>query len=217
MRDCRETDRKYNVDLKTVAHYLEVTQKQNALGDPPRNVRTIRSRPVKFAAGFLVGILLVGASISPRVSRNNLAGLETMADQKLIALEVNKPGKLLGATRGVYLDGYGAVFTTEVDLIAFAAPNPFRPAYNRAEVAKLKLRSRAVLNFEAANAGIARTHGSGSGRSADKNEQIAIAVTIPYWPWEESTGMPRQILMQATKSALQNPATLNTSLRVQEF
>ena len=27
-----ETDRKYNVDLKTIAHYLEVTQKQNALG-----------------------------------------------------------------------------------------------------------------------------------------------------------------------------------------
>ena len=31
------------------------------------------------------------------------------------------------------------------------------------------------------------------------NERIALAVTIPYYPWEKSTGMPRQILIQAAE------------------
>lgn len=172
---------------------------------------------MKFAAGFLVGILLVGASIPPRVTRSNLAGLETMADQKLIALEVSEPGILLGATRGVYLDGYGAVFTTEVDLLAFAAPNPFRPAYTKADVTKLKLRKLGRINILKQRMQESLVIMAQGLEGVDKNQQVALAVTIPYWPWEESNGMPRQILMQATKSALQSPATLNTSLRVQEF
>jgi hypothetical protein len=50
------------------------------------------------------------------------------------------------------------------------------------------------------------------------SERIALAVTIPYFPWEKSEGMPRQILIQAQKSALLNAGTLNdAALKVQEF
>ncbi len=173
---------------------------------------------MKFAAGFLVALLLVGAaSVSPRVSRNNLAGLEQATDAKLKALEVNEPGSLLGATRGVYLEGYGAVFTTELDLLGFAAPNPFRPAYSKAEIAKLKLRKqgRIVMMKHRMQESLVIMAQQLEGVPA--NEQIALAITIPYWPWEEATGMPRQILMQAPKSALLDPGKLNASLKVLEF
>lgn len=173
---------------------------------------------MKFAAGFLVGLMLVGAaSISPRVSRNNLAGLEKATDDKLRALEVQEPGTLLGATRGVYLAGYGAVFTTELDLLAFAAPNPFRPQYTKADIAKLKARKQGRIIMMKQRMQESLVIMAQQLEGVATNEQIALAVTIPYWPWEESTGMPKQILMQATKSALLNPATLDTTLRVQEF
>ncbi len=54
------------------------------------------------------------------------------------------------------------------------------------------------------------------------NEQIAYAVTIPYWKWEDSAGMPRQILMQAPRSALLqgsrgNTLAVDAAMKVQEF
>jgi hypothetical protein len=172
---------------------------------------------VKFAAGFLAALVLIGASVSPRVSRNNLAAMELMSDNKLKALEVSEPGSLLGATRGVYLEGYGAVFTTELDLLAFAAPNPFRPAYNAAQLNQLKIRKKGRINIMKQRMQESLVIMAQQLEGVPASEQIALAVTVPYWPWEEASGMPKQILMQATKSALLNPATLNTSLRVQEF
>lgn len=171
---------------------------------------------MKFLAGILVGAALFSASIAPRVSRNELRGSEVMSDTQLIALD-NEPGQILGATRGVYLDGYGAVFTTEIDVLAFAAPNPFRPAYTKTDLPKLKSRKQARINMLKQRMQSSLVQMAQQLEGVPKNEQIAIAVTIPYFPWEDSAGMPRQILMQAPKSALLNPATINTSLKVQEF
>ena len=44
-----------------------------------------------------------------------------------------------------------------------------------------------------------------------------LAVTIPYYVWEKSAGMPRQIMIQAPKSALLNPTKLEATLKIQEF
>jgi len=38
---------------------------------------------------------------------------------------------LLGNTRGVYLDGYGAVFTTEASLVVTPTTNPFRQSISK--------------------------------------------------------------------------------------
>jgi hypothetical protein len=173
---------------------------------------------VKFAAGLLLGIALVTtAAVSPRVSRSNLVSLEKMTDGKIIILEPSNPARLLGATRGVYLDGYGAVFTTEVDLIAHAALNPFRPEYADADVTRLRAQKKARILMLKQRMQESLVIMAQQLEGVPKNEQIALAVTIPYWPWEKSAGMPSQILMQASKSALLDAASLNTTLRVQEF
>jgi hypothetical protein len=173
---------------------------------------------VKLAAGLLLGIVLVAASVSPRVTRNNLIGLERLTDGKVVELDPNTPGEALGKTRGVYLAGYGAVFSTEVELMPYAAINPFRPSYKEAEIVKIQAQKQArieVLKKRMTESLVLLAQGL---EGVPAGEQIALAVTIPYWPWEKSNGMPRQILIQAPKSALLGGGVnLASSIKVQEF
>jgi hypothetical protein len=172
---------------------------------------------MKLSAGLLAGIVLIAASVSPRVSRTNMVTLEKLTDTKVIQLDANTPADVLGHTRGVYLDGYGAVFTAEVDLNPYAAPNPFRPSYKDAEIERLRLQKQTridVLKKKMVESLIVMAQNL---EGIPANEQVALAVTIPYFVWEKSAGMPRQILIQASKSALLDPTKLDASLKVQEF
>lgn len=172
---------------------------------------------MKIAAGLLTGIVLIAASVSPRVTRNNLVSLEKLTDTKVVQLDPSTPADVLGPTRGVYLDGYGAVFTAEVDLNPYAAPNPFRPSYREAEIEKLRVQKQTrigVLKKRMVESLVVMAKGL---EGVPANEQVTLAVTIPYYVWEKSNGMPRQILIQASKSALLNPTNLEAALKVQEF
>jgi hypothetical protein len=173
---------------------------------------------VKFAAGLLAGIVLVAGSVSPRVSRDNVATLERLTDGKVIQLDASTPGDVLGRTRGVYLEGYGAVFSAEVDLNPYAAVNPFRPAYTAAQVDNLRTQKQVRITALKKRMVESMVVIAQNLEGVPTAERIALAVTIPYFAWEKSEGMPRQILIQAPKSALLNTGTLNDSvLKVQEF
>jgi len=183
---------------------------------------------MKYVAAFLLGAAIYAGSTpgastpAPRVNRGHLAALERKLDKTVVAVDPTQPGDILGATRGVYLDGYGAVFSTEVELLPYAATNPFKPEYTKTEISRLRGAKQlrlAVLRQRMREAMIA------AGTTLDSipvNEQIAYAVTIPYWKWEDSAGMPRQILMQAPRSALLegsrgNTLALDGAMKVQEF
>jgi hypothetical protein len=119
------------------------------------------------AAGLLFGILaVVAATVAPRVSRSSLVSLEKLADSKVIQLDANTPAEALGPTRGVYLEGYGAVFTAEVDPNPYAAPNPFsRPRYTEVELDKLRTQKLAShRDSQKAHDRIARRNGARSRR-----------------------------------------------------
>jgi hypothetical protein len=173
---------------------------------------------VKFAAVLLCGIALVAASVSPRVSRDNVATLERLTDGKVVQVDATTPGDVLGYTRGVYLEGYGAVFSAEVDLNPYAAVNPFRPKYTAAQVDNLRTQKQVRIGVLKKRMVESMVVIAQNLEGVPTSERIALAVTIPYFPWEKSEGMPRQILIQAQKSALLNAGTLNdAALKVQEF
>src|SRR5438093_11733173 len=65
---------------------------------------------------LLAVALSVTASDPPRVGRPMIAAMEKSLDDRVTRLWDDNPFVLLGPTRGVYLDGFGAVFTTEVNL-----------------------------------------------------------------------------------------------------
>ncbi|HUS05918.1 MAG TPA: hypothetical protein VMZ52_06475, partial [Bryobacteraceae bacterium] len=79
-----------------------------------------------------------GASAPAKVTRVSILAAEKSIDTRIGRINVEEPMYVLGPPRGIYLDGYGAVFTAELNLVASAVVSPFRPAYTKDEVAKLK-------------------------------------------------------------------------------
>src|SRR5258708_38979116 len=73
----------------------------------------------------------------PHFKRAALTAMEVSFDQRLKTLS-DDPYLLVGLTRGVYLEGYGAVFTAEVSLSNALGPNPFRPALTKEDIAKIR-------------------------------------------------------------------------------
>src|SRR5580704_16885992 len=51
------------------------------------------------------------------IPQGMLANLEKNFDMRLVAMDANDPLDVWGSTRGLYVDGFGAVFTTELSLI----------------------------------------------------------------------------------------------------
>ena len=76
------------------------------------------------------------AAPHPHVTRNALAGVERDCDGRLAS--ATEAFDLLGPTRGVYLEGYGAVFSSELNLIISPNLSPFRPVFGKAEIARIR-------------------------------------------------------------------------------
>jgi hypothetical protein len=178
---------------------------------------------VRLAAAFLLALAIFATTAPPRVTRTVLSNLEREIDGKVGTVDPSGLGTPLGPTRGVYLEGYGAVFTAEVELLSAAAPNPFSgreqtsadkqrvKAEKRYRIDVLKQKMRQTLVAAATPLD-----------SVPLDEKIALAITIPYFRWESTEGMPRQILIAASKRALLQSAkgdakALDAALKVQEF
>ncbi len=84
-------------------------------------MKTFKNHPtVLLAVPFLLLVVAASAiaSDAPRVPRTTLAAAEKSLDNRFAGLWSDNPFVMLGPTRGVYLEGYGAVFTAEVNLVA---------------------------------------------------------------------------------------------------
>ena len=153
---------------------------------------------------FVVAALLVLPAFSqkPLPRRDELAAIEKSLDERMTRFNVSQPLELLGLTRGIYLPGYGAVFTAEVGLIQAPILTPFRPRVTKEEVlqfrtAKLKrvpevkLLMKEMLLASAASLD-----------TLPPGENVVLGVTFINNKWEDATGLPKSITMRARRSAL---------------
>jgi hypothetical protein len=173
------------------------------------------------AFGIVLLAFVTTLPAATAVNRSSLRDLERAADTSFETLLKEDPLSVLGATRAVYLDGYGVVFSTEVDLSPSAAPNPFRPAFGKEDIARLKEKKRLRVNFvKASMQGILFSFAA-SLSDLPLKENVALAVTIWYYRWEDLKGMPKQILMVAPRQMLLDAKAGNkdalATLKVQEF
>jgi hypothetical protein len=130
-----------------------------------------------------------------------LTAMERSFDQRLERLS-DDPYLLVGLTRGVYLEGYGAVFTSEVSLANGLSPNPFRPAITKEDIARIHAKK---LERLPALRQCMRDMLLAAAASLDEvpaGEQIVVGVSLLYRPEEDRSGMPAQILMQGPKAKL---------------
>lgn len=177
---------------------------------------------MKLAAGLLAGLVVIAAAVPPRLTWAALHSLELSTDSGYETLVKEDPLNVLGNTRAVYLDGYGVVFSTEVELSPSSAPNPFRPRFTKEDVQRLREKKKVRVSFlkeSMQNRLVELAHGLDM---VPLTQNVALAVTIPYFRWESTEGMPRQIVMTAPRGALLeartgNAGALSSALKVQEL
>jgi hypothetical protein len=179
----------------------------------------------------VVSSILLAAAVwtavaqGPRVGLTAIRAMEQSFDKRLLTASPESPFDLLGTTRGVYLDGYGAVFTAEVDLMTTSNISPFLQKIPKEYVAKVhtqKLQRVPLLKQSMREAMLSM---AASLDGVPANENIVLGVSLVYFTkWEDTTGLPAQIVMQAERQKLldvqlgrASRSSLDTSIHVQEL
>jgi len=161
------------------------------------------------------------ANEAPRVTRSMLIDMEKSLDNRVTRLSQDNPFVLLGPTRGIYLDGYGAVFTAEINLVsAPAALMMFRPQLTKEDVEQHRQKKLARIPQLKQAMQQAMVDSAASLDTVPAQEQIVVVAMLSKYPWEDTTGIPFQIMMQATKKSLleqrNNAAGLGAIIRTTE-
>ena len=152
-----------------------------------------------------------------RITRAALSAIERTFDGRIARANAPDSFDLLGNTRGVYLDGYGAVFSTELNLIVSPNLSPFHQSFTPIEKTRIhdrKLRQLPVLKEQMRGMLIAS---AASLENLPPGEQVVLAVSLFHYSWEDYSGLPSQIVMQAERQKLLSNATRESAIRAVEF
>lgn len=175
---------------------------------------------------LLLAILLsMPAAPKSRVERATVSQMEKDMDRTLEREVLDGNGYLLlGYARGVFLDGTGAVFSAEVNLAAGPAVSPFRPQVTKDDTTKL--RQRKADKLPALRMAMRRLMFDIAGRLEGLNadEEVVVAITLFHHHWEDTAGLPSQIVMRAPRKKLteiptakRDPEKLESLIKVEEF
>lgn len=148
------------------------------------------------------------ASTESRVSRPSIVAVEKSINETFASYP-GDPYDLIGNARGTYLEGYGTLFTVELDLINTGPlnPNPFKQKITAQEVASTRDRKLKKLAVLRENMRSLMVNASATLEGLPPNERIAMEAILLYNSWEESKGMPRRLFMSADKQKLLDART----------
>jgi hypothetical protein len=118
---------------------------------------------------------------------------------------------LLTAARGAYLEGFGAVFTLEVNLAPIANVSPFQRSYSEEQKRQLNIRKRARLENLESDARVMLIEEAGKLSSLPPQQNIALVISLFHFGWEDLTKLPGQFVMQAQKRTLLDLAKPDTA------
>jgi len=170
---------------------------------------------------ILLAFFFAGQEVPPaphaRVTRAALATVEKNFDGRFARAYTPDAFDILGATRGVYLEGYGAVFTTELNLIVSPNISPFHQSFTKIEIARIHERKAQRLPLLRQEMRELLAASAASLENLPPSEQVVLAVTLFHYSWEDYSGLPSQIVMQAERQKLLSNATRDTAIRTVEY
>ena len=168
----------------------------------------------------LAGVVAFAAAGRARVKHLALTAMERLCDQRLVRL-VEDPLLLIGHASGVYLEGYGAVFTAEVNLVLGPTINPFRQSVTPAEIARVRQRKLERLPALRQSMRDVLLECAASLDDVPAEEKIAFNVTLRSLSYEDNSGLPSRVLVQGQKSRLIEAklgrVSAESVIQVQEF
>jgi hypothetical protein len=160
----------------------------------------------------------------PRVTHAAIKAMEGGIDLHLLRIWSDYPLEIIGLTQGVYIDGYGVVFMSQVNLAPGAGISPFHPVITPDDVKRLHDRKTARLPQLRAAMRDILVNSAGSLDAVPDDQQIALGISFFYWHGESTEGLPAQIVMHGQKRALVDiktgragKSTLASTIAVQEF
>ncbi|MBZ5595979.1 MAG: hypothetical protein LAP39_27365 [Acidobacteriia bacterium] len=174
---------------------------------------------------LLAAAVATAAAQGPRVGLTAIHAMEQSFDKRIVTTSSESPFDLLGTTRGVYLEGCGAVFTAELDLMVTTNITPFLQKIPKDYVVKVhakKLQRVPVLKQTMREAMLDM---ASSLDGVPANENIVLGVSLVYFTkWEDTSGLPSQIIMQAQRQKLldvqlgrASRSSLDSIIRVEEL
>jgi hypothetical protein len=174
-----------------------------------------------FPSFLLLVVALSAASDSPRVTRAILSPMEKSLDNRIQRLWDDNPLGLLGSTRGVYLEGYGAVFTVEMSLAA-GPISLMHTSFSKDDKEKLRAKKAERLPLLLKSMRTALMETAASLDTVPAEEQIVIAVFFPRYPEEDTRGLPAEVTLTGQKKKLLDAKRaggtgLDSAIRVTEY
>lgn len=190
----------------------------------PKHNASVRTMFLPFLLLAVTTVILprtAAASDLPRVSRPMLISVENAMDTSVSLSKTENPFLISGITRGVYLEGYGAVFTTEVNLIVVSgAQMMFKPITNKQDIAQHRQKKMARLPELKTAVKRAMVDAAVALKTLPEEERIVFVALLAKYPWEDVTGLPQQVMLQSTRKKLleakNNPAAVDTGIQVME-
>ena len=146
----------------------------------------------------------MGGRVMP-IALGTFSDLERRFDGKLTSIGgANDPLDLLGTTRGIYLDAYGAVFTAEVSLVITPTLSPFRQTIT--EELKNQVHQKKVSRVPALKQAMREMLKTAALTmiQVPDNQQFVFAVRLEYLKWEDTIGLPGLIVMKADRKGALN-------------
>ena len=161
----------------------------------------------RLAAALFLAVAIFGASAPSLMSRSNLRTIENRLNRALAQTIADDPFELLSAVQSVHIPGFGVVFTTELDLLASARPNPFgRPIPTGKDLEALRDKKRVRIGFLKERMQQILMQTAGELETVGPDETIVIAVSIPHYSFMGANNLPQQVVMYAKKRDLQATA-----------
>jgi hypothetical protein len=150
----------------------------------------------------LVAISAAAAAVADtHVSRSVIRSVEISLDERLSRIWPDTPISVTSHTRGLYLDGYGAVFTVEMstasDGVGLMSTNLTSQAKSQIKQKKIERVPQLQKVLEQA-----LVDAAASLDPVPLDEQVVIEVDLTRYSWEDGTGYPAEMLVQSTRRKL---------------
>lgn len=171
-----------------------------------------------------ITLCCIAIADKPRLTRTSVAAMEQNLDKQLSGLMPDDPIGLVGLTQGAYITGYGVIFMSEVNLAQSAGITPFHQTITKEEIARIhqKKVERLPKLKQAMQESLLSSSAFLDGLGSD--DQIAVAISLFHFNWENVSGLPSQIVMHGPKKTLlaiqsrrAERSTLASALTVEEF
>jgi len=169
---------------------------------------------------LLAATFAISAADAPRVNRLLMTSVEKNLDDRILRMWSDNPTALLGASRGVYLPGYGVVFTAEMNLVT-ANVSLMNPSLSDAE--KVLFRKKKVERIPQLKKALkeALVAAAASLDPVPVTDKVTIALILPRYTWEDSAAVPLQVVVEGVRAQLvaaqkAGPAAVDAAVKVTE-